>query len=125
MSRLETALTDAREAWKDTEPMGARLRLLKAKELDGYGVFSVSMLSKICRVSEPLARKEKLGRRVQGGRFAPEALSALIILQRNRTIGKVINKSMVQVTVDAGCSLFVVSRLTGIPYTTLYRLMED
>lgn len=115
---LETALAvQAQCNAMDVEDKEARLE--KAVELGELGAFSNRAISKIVGVSSVTIDKHRAKSDRSGGRFDPDSLSLIYDLWSEYANGG--QPTRLTATVLGLNSALLVSRLTGVPTTTLKR----
>lgn len=113
------ALETAQQAWKDTAWLGLDAKMELVRELYSYQMFSLTQLSKICRVSTATLSR-KMRPNSGGGRFEPATLTSLIVLRKIILLGDPVDKLLLRVIVNGGTSISTAARLTGAAENTLY-----
>ena len=117
--RLLRGLTLAKDYWRRSAVADRKERMVMVHELHTYEMFSLNQLAKICRVSVPTVCR-KLTKNATGGRFQPEALSALVYIRKLVILQERLPTAIVRTAVSSGTSVSTVARLTGASETTLY-----
>lgn len=117
--RLLRGLIRSREVWQHSALADRKERMVMAHELHAFEMFSLNQLAKICRLSVPTVCR-KLTKNANGGRFQPEALSALVYIRKVVILQERLPASIIRTAVSAGTSVSTIARLTGAGETTLY-----
>jgi len=117
--RLLRGLLLAKDYWRRSAVADRKERMVMVHELHTYEMFSLNQLAKICRVSVPTVCR-KLTKNATGGRFQPEALSALVYIRKLVILQERLPTAIVRTAVSSGTSVSTVARLTGASETTLY-----
>lgn len=117
--RLLRGLTLAKDYWRRSAVADRKERMVMVYELHAFEMFSLNQLAKICRVSVPTVCR-KLTKNATGGRFQPEALSALVYIRKLVILQERLPTAIVRTAVSSGTSVSTVARLTGASETTLY-----
>jgi len=117
--RLLRGLTLAKDYWRRSAVADRKERMVMVHDLHTYEMFSLNQLAKICRVSVPTVCR-KLTKNATGGRFQPEALSALVYIRKLVILQERLPTAIVRTAVSSGTSVSTVARLTGASETTLY-----
>lgn len=125
MSNLSEALQEAADLWEVSHllPMSARLGHLK--RLSEYDVFPIAHLAQIARTDPKTVRKHLSVPVLKGGRFHPEALSTLQILEEQVRLEEKVSKQLIELCVMAGCSGTTIGKLIGWNYGKVYRKLEE
>lgn len=113
-------LSVAARVWKMAMFADKEERIAYAKELDGYGLFSLTQLSKVTRVHKQLLAKALGSRKRGGGRFEPEALTALCTLRKKHLAGEQLSLALLQELDANGTSISCACRLVGLTSSQFY-----
>ena len=113
-------LSIAARVWKMAMFADKEERIAYAKELDGYGLFSLTQLSKITRVHKQLLAKALGSKKRGGGRFEPESLSALCTLRKKHLAGELLSLALLQELDANGTSIGCACRLVGVTGSQYY-----
>jgi hypothetical protein len=114
------ALTQAEFYWRKSFYEGRLTKLAYAEDLHRYGVFSLTQIAKCVRMHTAELGRYGLTRNGKGGRFEPEALSALIQLRKQKLRDETVSNAMVKTAIDSGTSWACISYLCGIAYSNYY-----
>jgi hypothetical protein len=113
-------LTLASRFWKMTLVSTKQERIAFAHELDQYGLFSLTQLAKITRTHKQTLAKVLGAKKRGGGRFEPEALTALVMLRKQVIARETLSKSMLEKLAHEGTSVSCACRLIGVTATQWY-----
>jgi hypothetical protein len=115
-------LLKAESYWKKAAIADKITKIDMAKELNNLKMFSLNQLAKIVRIP---ARElsSRMSPKSGGGRFEPETLSALAVVRRKKLAGEAIPQALLQLIVESDTSYSCACELTGIPYSTYYKLV--
>jgi len=110
----------AQQYWLDSRNADRKLKLQFARELHGFGLFSLNQLAKIVRTNVKVIAGE-LEKNAKGGRFTPETLSSLVIMRQTILQNKRVSPMLLRLALGAGTSFSCIVSLTGISYGAYYR----
>lgn len=125
MTKRNKAFQKALELWEVSHLLPLHARLGHVKELSYYDLFSVTQLAKISRTDTKTIRKHMNVAPIPGGRFHPEALSTLQILEEQVSLEAEVSRPLIRLCVQSGCSGTTIGRLIGLSYGKIYRMMEE
>ena len=118
--RLLSGLRLANKYWMESRNADKELKLAMARELHGLGMFSLNQLAKIVRINVKYVAAV-LKKNATGGKFEPEALTALIAMRQQRLAKERINPALLRVVLGSGTSFSCAVVLTGISYSSYYK----
>lgn len=124
---ITTPAEEAAWVYSRLDQYDRQQRFDAAVSLAEWGVFSLRQVAKVVGLSHSAVAVAVRGKTDKtGGRFDPEALSALVALLRARRKGEHIAPDLVAEALDAGTgtSSYMASKLTGIPRMQLVRRYE-
>lgn len=110
----------AHKYWLEARNADHQIKREFARELHTFELFSLNQLAKIVRMNVKWVATD-LKSNSKGGRFEPEALTALISMRKSVTEDVRVAPSLLRLTLEAGCSYSCVVTLTGIKYSSYYR----
>lgn len=125
MSNRAEAFEQAVELWEISAHIGLQERLTRSRKLAELGVFSVAHVAKIARVDPKTLRKYNVKSDALGGKFDPEALTALQTMSKQVSLGDEPSKPLIRLCVRTGCSLHAIASLIGLQAGKVYRAMEE
>lgn len=109
----------AHRYWLESRNADNTIKRAFARELHGFEMFSLNQLAKIVRMNVKYIALE-LKSNSGGGRFEPEALTALISIRKNELSGTRTQPSLLRLCLEGGCSFTCIVTLTGIKYSSYY-----
>lgn len=109
----------AHKYWMEARNADHTIKRGFARDLHDFELFSLNQLAKIVRMNVKWVATD-LKSNSGGGRFEPEALSALISIRKNELAGIRTQPSLLRLCLEAGCSFSCVVTLTGIKYSSYY-----
>lgn len=124
MTRDE-AFQKAVTLWESSSFLPLSDRLLSCRVLLESGVFSLSQVAKIARTDPKTLRKRGLKSYVPGGKFDPEALTALRELAEQAKLEQDLSRPLLRMCVEAGCSISTIAKLIDYPKGRVYRRLEE
>jgi hypothetical protein len=124
MSR-EQAFKEAVYLWEVSAHLKTNEKLAHCKSLAELDVFGIRQIAKIARIDPKTLRKRGIRSRASGGRFDPEALTALQELEKQYRLGEDLSKPLIELCVRTGCTRNAIAELIGIQAGKVYRLMEE
>ena len=110
----------AQQYWMDSRNADRKLKVKMARDLHGFGLFSLNQLAKIVRTNVKVIAGE-LEKNAKGGRFTPETISSLIIMRQTLLQNKRVSPMLLRLALQAGTSFSCIVSLTGISYGAYYR----
>ena len=120
------ALEAALRYWDLSMYQGNLGRRNLAISLSEFNVFGPAHIAAVTRLSRTTVWRMKIADTVPGGRFNPNSLSLLLKLAEAWHADHEYSKPLVSMALADGCSAYVVSNLTGIPLTHVYKIkLED
>jgi len=120
---VSAALTQAIDFHQRASRFSRQAKLDAAVALGEWGVFSAAQISEMLDI--PKWERKAIAPHIRktdrtGGRLRPEALEPLLRVAQLRANGE-IDVFAVKAAIDAGASMRMASRLTGVPETSLKR----
>ena len=122
MNRAE-GLEHAKYLWEVSGHLPLPQKLALCKELSYYDMFSRSQLASIARMDPKTLKKHGIRSNARGGRFNPEAITTLQILEEQFRLEKMVSKHLVDVCLGTGCSANAIADIIGVHHGKVYRLL--
>lgn len=118
--RLLSGLRLAQKYWMESRNADNALKLVMARELHGFSMFSLNQIAKIVRINVKYVAGA-LKSNAKGGRFEPEALTSLIAMRQQQMQKERITPALLRIVLGSGTSYSCAVSLTGISYSSYYK----
>lgn len=100
-------------------------RRAEAFRLHQFDFFGRAHIAAILRVSSRTIARWGYGTSGRGGKFSPTSLSALVRLAEDCKAGKPLNRALLRLALQDGCSASIVALQTGYSTWETYKTREN